>query len=82
MLYAQLFVHFNGHIRADQTAHRAAGAFFGIIENHKVVAFFVESFSNPDHFLGTGIQAKLAPLTSFFIDDDLSHIKNSVSVSG
>jgi hypothetical protein len=68
-----LLKHFNGHIRADSPAHRAARAFLQTIEDDKVVTLLVEVLRKQDQFFRASGNAKLAPLAPFLVDDDPSH---------
>ena len=68
-----LFIHFNGHIRADSPAHGTAGTVSGVLKKNEMISFFVKILRETDHFFGAHRQAKLTAFASVFIDFDLSH---------
>jgi hypothetical protein len=68
-----LLKHFNGHIRADPPAQRAARALLRSVKDDEVGAFLVEGLGEYDQLLRAGGNAELTTLTTFPIDDNLPH---------
>jgi hypothetical protein len=70
-------VHLNGHFRTYCGAHRATGAAFlrhllALYESRRLVAFPVVFFTYPNVLIRADVQAKMAALTSFLIDNDFA----------
>ena len=70
-----LFVHFDGHVRADAPAKSAGGAFASVLEDNKMVSLLVELLRQADTLLRTADDTELTSLATFLVDDNLAHNK-------
>jgi hypothetical protein len=63
----ELFIYFNRHIRADESAKHASGAIFWFDHTSGVVSGGAEVFSQANHLVWTSHYAQLTAFASFFI---------------